>query len=93
LYGYIIPDLKKESLKLRKNLEKLSEEELFNQLKKADPRSALKIDPKNKRRIIRALEVSILSKQPFSKQQKKKKPRYFLTNRMKSFLNILMIIK
>jgi len=72
LYGYIIPSLKEESLVLRKNLEKLSDTELIQKLKEVDPKSALKIDPKNRRRIIRALEVSMLSKQPFSKQQKRK---------------------
>ncbi len=76
LYGYIIPDLKDQSLKLRKSLEKLSKEDLFKKLKKTDPKSALKIDPENKRRIIRALEVSILSKDPFSKKQKRKKPLF-----------------
>ena len=76
LYGYIIPDLKDQSLKLRKSLEKLSKEDLFKKLKKTDSKSALKIDPKNKRRIIRALEVSILSKDPCSKKQKRKKPKF-----------------
>lgn len=72
LYGYVLPDLKEQSLKLRKKLEKIPVEELFEKLKKFDPQSALKIDPKNKRRIIRALEVSILSQKTFSAQQRKK---------------------
>lgn len=75
LYGYVIPDLKKESLKLRHQLEEMEDFELIEKLKKLDPLSFKKIDPKNKRRIIRALEVSILSKMPFSRQQKKK-PKY-----------------
>lgn len=42
---------------LRKKLEKLSAEKLFRQLKKQDPRRAKTIDPKNKIRLIRALEI------------------------------------
>lgn len=76
IYGFVLPDLKKESLKLRKKLEKLSASELINRLKEIDPESALKIDPKNKRRLIRALEVGELTKKPFSKQQKKRKPKW-----------------
>jgi len=75
LYGYVIPDLKKESLKLRHQLEKMKDLELIEKLKKLDPLSFKKIDLKNRRRIIRALEASILSKKPFS-QLKKKKPKY-----------------
>lgn len=76
LYGFIIPNLQKESLELRNKLEKLSENDLITKLKELDPKSALKIDSKNKRRLIRALEVSILTKRPFSKQQKKRKPKF-----------------
>jgi len=75
LYGFIIPNLKKESIKLRKKLEKISDIELLQKLQEYDPVSAQKIDPKNRRRIIRALEVSILAKKPFSKL-KAKKPKY-----------------
>lgn len=76
IYGYVIPKLNEESLKLRKSLEKLSPEELIKKLKAIDPESAEKIDPKNLRRIIRALEVSMLSKLPFSTQQQKRKPQF-----------------
>ena len=76
LYGYIIPNLQEESGKLRNNLEKLENTELYEQLQKIDPKAALKIDPKNKRRIIRALEISLLTRQPFSSLQKKRKPYY-----------------
>lgn len=75
-FGYDIPNLNEESLKLRNKLEKLSLNSLLEKLKIADPLSAQKIDPKNKRRLIRALEVTLLSKQPFSKLQKKQKPKY-----------------
>lgn len=76
LYGYIIPDLKKESLKVREELEKLSDSELINKLKDFDLDSANLIDPANRRRLIRALEVSMLSSRPFSNQKKKKTPSF-----------------
>jgi len=56
---------------LRKKLEKLSSDKLFQRLKKLDPETAKKIDPKNKRRLIRALEVCLKTGKPFSQQQKK----------------------
>lgn len=76
LYGYVLPEIQKDSDKIRKRLEKLSDNELLEKLKKLDPISAMKIDPKNRRRLIRALEVSLLTKIPFSKQQKKQKPKF-----------------
>jgi len=76
LYGYVIPSIKEESEKLRQKLEKLSSSELFERLKGLDPQAAQKIDPKNKRRLIRALEVVMLSGSQFSIQQKKLKPKF-----------------
>ncbi len=49
----------KPDFKLRKKLEKLSAEELFQKLKKIDPERAKNIDPKNKRRLIRAIEIAL----------------------------------
>jgi len=46
---------------LRRKLEEKSAEELFEDLKRIDPKTAEAIDAKNKRRLIRALEVKILS--------------------------------
>jgi len=43
---------------LRKELEKLSTEKLFEKLQKLDPERAKDIDPKNPRRLVRALEVA-----------------------------------
>lgn len=54
---------------LRKSLEDKSNEELMKLLKTLDPKSAGTVDSKNTRRIIRALEVCILSGVPFSEQQ------------------------
>jgi len=44
---------------LRRELEKLSTEELFAKLKKLDPERAKNIDPKNPRRLIRAIEIAV----------------------------------
>ncbi len=49
----------KPNLELRKKLEKLSAEKLFNKLKKMDPKRAKNIDRKNKRRLIRAIEIAM----------------------------------
>lgn len=51
-----IPKVKPD-LKLRKQLEKKSTVELFNLLKKLDPRRAKTIDANNPRRLIRAIEI------------------------------------
>ena len=48
--------------KLRRKLEKKSAEALFKILKKLDPARAKNIDPKNKRRLIRAIEIAKFSK-------------------------------
>lgn len=50
--------------------------ELVSALKKADPLSAEKIDLKNPRRVLRALEVALSSSEPFIKKQKKFAPKY-----------------
>jgi len=43
---------------LRKKLEKLSAKQLLSRLKKLDPKRAKNIDPQNKRRLIRAIEIA-----------------------------------
>ena len=55
--------------KIRKELEKKNEKELFNIYKKLDPQGAKKIDRKNKRRLVRAIEVCKITKKPFWKQR------------------------
>lgn len=60
--------------KLRKSLEEKTNEELMQLLKQMDPKSAKAVDANNTRRIIRALEVCILSGVPFSEQQNKGEP-------------------
>jgi len=62
--------------KLRESLEEKDKDELFRLLKSMDEASANKIDKNNKRRVIRALEVSILSGKPFSQQRLKGEPLF-----------------
>lgn len=61
------------SSRLRRELEKLSTEELYRRLRRADPRRSLTIDRHNPRRLIRALEINqtrgkvpVLRKNPLS---------------------------
>jgi tRNA dimethylallyltransferase len=61
---------------LRAQLEKHSLPELMEQLEELDPRAAATIDRHNPRRIIRALEVSLVSGKPFSQQRTLSKPFY-----------------
>ena len=61
--------------KLRKELETKNNKELLAELEKLDPVSAQKIDPQNKRRLIRALEVCRVTGQPFSQQTTKGESR------------------
>jgi len=55
--GFMLPVVKPNML-LRKKLEKLSTKELVLHLKKLDPRRAKEIDPRNPRRLIRAIEIA-----------------------------------
>ncbi len=60
--------------KLRQSLEQKNNDELMRLLESMDPDSAQIIDSNNKRRIVRALEVCILSGKHFSKMQQKGEP-------------------
>ena len=67
---------------IRKRLEKFSSGTLYKRLKEADPKTALRLHPHDKVRIIRALEVYELTGQLISalqKVSKGKKPDYDLT--------------
>ena len=61
--GIVIPEVPPD-WKLRKKLEKKSVEELYKISKKLDPNRAKTIEKKNKRRLIRALEIVIKTKKP-----------------------------
>lgn len=50
--------------KLRARFDKLTVEHLFKMLHKLDPKRARTIEPKNKRRLIRALEIVLTTKKP-----------------------------
>lgn len=56
--------------KLRRSLEEKTNEQLMQLLAQMDPDTARTIDKNNTRRIVRALEVCILSGAPFSEQRK-----------------------
>jgi len=56
---------------LREKLGRKSEKELFNIYKKLDPEGSEKIKKNNKRRLIRAIEVSKVTGKPFWKQRGK----------------------
>ncbi len=59
----------KPNLKLRNQLEKKSVSQLFARLKKLDPQRAKTIDPKNPRRLIRALEIVLTTGQSIPELQ------------------------
>ncbi|MBI2451434.1 MAG: tRNA (adenosine(37)-N6)-dimethylallyltransferase MiaA [Parcubacteria group bacterium] len=69
-----IPKIRPDQ-KLRKKLEaqikKSGLEKIYQKLIALDPEAAKFIDPKNPRRIIRALEVILKTKKPFSSQRQK----------------------
>lgn len=56
LFGQNLPDVPPDK-KFREQMEKISAEQLFAKLQKLDPARAKTIDPHNKRRLIRALEI------------------------------------
>ncbi|MBI4272228.1 tRNA (adenosine(37)-N6)-dimethylallyltransferase MiaA [Candidatus Uhrbacteria bacterium] len=73
--NYLIP-LVAPQPKLRKKLDRMTTSELVRLLKRHDAITASKIDIENRRRIIRALEVTLTSGKPFSSLQRKGEPLY-----------------
>lgn len=61
---------------LRKHLEQRPLTDLLEQLTELDPQSAATIDRNNSRRVIRALEVCLVTGKPFSQQRRLKAPLY-----------------
>lgn len=61
---------------LRSELETRPLDDLLLQLEQLDPRSAASIDRQNPRRVIRALEVCLVTGRPFSEQRKVATPLY-----------------
>ncbi|MFC1625348.1 tRNA (adenosine(37)-N6)-dimethylallyltransferase MiaA [Patescibacteria group bacterium] len=64
LNGQVIPKIKPD-WQLRKKLEKKTSEQLFKMLEKLNPGRAKNIDSKNKRRLIRAIEIAKCGKSDF----------------------------
>ena len=79
LEGWGIPKVEPDS-ELRKRLEERAAEgetdKLYLELEEVDPESARTIDPRNVRRVIRALEVSSQTGKPFSQLRTKNSPPY-----------------
>lgn len=70
-----IPAVPPQAL-LREELEEKTITELLLLLREKDPRSHASVDKKNKRRVVRALEVTIASGKPFSEQRQKGEPLF-----------------
>src|ERR1700738_2103070 len=64
-----LAELPGANAKLREKLERTTSEELFRSLRALDPDGAEKIDRQNRRRLIRAVEVCLLTGKPFSSQR------------------------
>jgi len=80
LQGFRLPQVPPKEA-LRKELAAIAEEEggvdwLFAQLQEADPVAATRIDPRNVRRVIRAIEVTRATGVPFSQVGKAEPPPY-----------------
>jgi tRNA dimethylallyltransferase len=71
--GIIIPEVKPDYI-LRSSLDKLEIKDLFKKIKKLDPKRARTIDKKNKRRLIRALEIVIKTNKPVPSLKKEPLP-------------------
>lgn len=65
----VAPDQKLRK-KLEKEIKKYGLKHTFEKLIKIDPEAAYIVDPNNPRRVIRALEIAIKTKKPFSAQRK-----------------------
>ncbi len=70
--GVVIPSVKPD-WSLRKKLEKKSTEQLFSELKKKDSQRAKNIDNRNRRRLIRALEIILKKNAPVPPKKIKQK--------------------
>ena len=79
LEGWVIPSVAPD-LEFRKSLQARADNgeavELYKELEQADPAAAKRIDKRNVRRVIRALEVLQHAGEPFSGLQKKDPPDF-----------------
>lgn len=79
LEGWAIPPVPPDPAFRRRWQEKAAQgegDELYRELVKVDPLAAQRIDRRNLRRVIRALEVSRDAQPPFSQRQQKKAPPF-----------------
>ena len=78
LEGWQLPDLPSQN-DLRNDLERQAsskEHNLFEELQQIDPESAQRIDPRNVRRVVRAIEVHRATGRPLSHWRRKKQPSF-----------------
>jgi tRNA dimethylallyltransferase len=73
--GWGVPEVAPQG-RLRAALEALGGDELARWLAALDPVAARRIDPRNRRRVIRALEVTLVTGRPISALQHKSPPPY-----------------
>jgi len=73
--GISLPKVK-PSFNQRKKLEKMTTQDLYNKLKKEDPRRSKEIDKNNRRRLIRAIEILEETGKPIPKINKNPKYNY-----------------
>jgi len=77
--GWRVPRVPPDTA-LRAELEAQAERDgataLHARLARLDPNAAKRIDPRNVRRVIRALEVCLITGRPISEQQRKRRPPY-----------------
>jgi len=71
-----VPPNEELRAKLYRQAEVEREETLHARLREVDPLAAERIDPRNVRRVVRALEVCLETGQPISELQRKKPPPY-----------------
>ncbi|MBI4267856.1 MAG: tRNA (adenosine(37)-N6)-dimethylallyltransferase MiaA [Chloroflexi bacterium] len=79
LEGWAVPPVAPDPEFRRQLLDKAARGEaqaIYQELAQADPAAAAKIDPRNIRRVIRALEVSRSTGVPFSRLQRKEPPPF-----------------
>lgn len=90
--GVAIPEVKPD-WKLRRELEKKSNKEMFFMLKKLDPKRASSIDKQNPRRLIRALEIVIKTKKSVPNLKTKKEFDVLQIGIKKDFNQLKKLIK
>ena len=73
--GWGIPEVAPQPA-LRTALDRLGDDEPWRWLTALDPVAARRIDPRNVRRVIRALEVTLVTGRPISELQRKTPPPY-----------------